>query len=362
VTEVRQGSWKWLFTWDGRVQRKPYFLAGSILTVIKYAIDYFVAAHFGETWRIWNYVFPASQISIFDLGLRRPEMYAILWAIAIPFFWIGIALTLRRLRDAGDRPGWIFLFFVPLANLLLFLWLILAPTTEKPITEAPDQGESRRTEGFRTEILGVLIAVVLGVALAVWGTQVLFVYGWGLFLGVPFLTGFIASWFLNLKKIRFVSQHNGRELIRASVHWCCPAKPRTGGARLSADGCPVGSSILRRRRINGTFDFATPQPYFSGTELRSMCGHPAARHVCGARRQIRSAGDSRNNQHYYQLASLGRMEERHRLSSTRASQRMVVPSWNRVSDCRTDCRIGTWSRALLSFFDRRFRRANHRVG
>jgi uncharacterized membrane protein YhaH (DUF805 family) len=202
VTEVRQGSWKWLFTWDGRVQRKPYFLAGSILTVIKYAIDYFVAAHFGETWRIWNYVFPASQISIFDLGLRRPEMYAILWAIAIPFFWIGIALTLRRLRDAGDRPGWIFLFFVPLANLLLFLWLILAPTTEKPITEAPDQGESRRTEGFRTEILGVLIAVVLGVALAVWGTQVLFVYGWGLFLGVPFLTGFIASWFLNLKKIR----------------------------------------------------------------------------------------------------------------------------------------------------------------
>jgi uncharacterized membrane protein YhaH (DUF805 family) len=199
---MRQGSWKWLSTWDGRVQRRPYFLAGSILTVIKFAIDSLVAAHFGERWRIWNYVFPSNQVSLFHLGQRQPEMYAILWAIAIPFFWIGIALTLRRLRDAGDGAVWVFLFFVPLANLLLFLWLTLVPSTAQPITETSAVSESLRTGNLRTEILGVMIAVVLGVALAVWGVQVLLVYGWGLFLGVPFLTGFVASWFLNLKKIR----------------------------------------------------------------------------------------------------------------------------------------------------------------
>jgi uncharacterized membrane protein YhaH (DUF805 family) len=198
---MKQGSWKWLFTWEGRVQRGPYLLAGSILTVIKYGIDSLVAAHFGQTWQIWNYVLPGSQLSVFELGQSRPEMYAILWAIAIPFFWVGIALTLRRLRDAGDRPAWIFLFFVTLANLLLFLWLTLVPSTAKPITEATAAAEPR-PGNLRTEIVGVAIAVVLGVALAVWGIQVLFLYGWGLFLGIPFFTGFVASWFLNIKKTR----------------------------------------------------------------------------------------------------------------------------------------------------------------
>ena len=199
---MRQSPLKWLFTWEGRVPRRQYFLAGSILTVIKYAIDSLVAAHFGESWRIWNYVFSSSEVSLFNLGLRQPEMYLILWAIAIPFFWIGIALTLRRLRDAGDRPVWIFLFFVPLVNLLLFLCLTLVPSTTKPITKPSAANKSGGTGNLRTEFFGVAIAVVLGVALAVWGVQVLLIYGWGLFLGVPFLTGFIASWFLNLKKVR----------------------------------------------------------------------------------------------------------------------------------------------------------------
>jgi uncharacterized membrane protein YhaH (DUF805 family) len=194
---MKQESWKWLFTWDGRVQRLPYFLVGTILAVLKYAIDFAVAAHFGERWRIWNYCFPSDNVSLFELGRRQPRLYAILWAIAIPFFWVGIALTLRRLRDAGYRAGWIFLFFVPVANLLLFLWLTFAPSSTKPIAEEIVANELRRIGKPRSAVFGVLIAVTVGFALAVLGSQVLGWYGWGLFLGVPFLTGFVASWFLN---------------------------------------------------------------------------------------------------------------------------------------------------------------------
>jgi uncharacterized membrane protein YhaH (DUF805 family) len=43
-------SWKWLFTFEGRVQRLEYFLAGIGLLAIKYAIDWSVAARFGEHW------------------------------------------------------------------------------------------------------------------------------------------------------------------------------------------------------------------------------------------------------------------------------------------------------------------------
>jgi uncharacterized membrane protein YhaH (DUF805 family) len=205
---MKRESWKWLFTWEGRVQRVPYLLAGTTLTIMKFVIDRSVAAHYGESWRIWNYFLPALDVSISGLGLRQPRLYAILWAVAILFFWVGIALTLRRLRDAGLQAGWIFLFFVPVVNLTLFLCLSFVPTSLKPTAEADDvanrelQSVAKNISKPRTEVFGVLIAVALGFALAVLGTQVLVLYGWGLFLGIPFLTGFIASWFLNAKAIR----------------------------------------------------------------------------------------------------------------------------------------------------------------
>jgi uncharacterized membrane protein YhaH (DUF805 family) len=199
---MKRESWRWLFTWEGRVQRLPYFLVGTILTGIKYLIDYSVAAHFGETWRIWSYFFPALGVSLSEMGTRQPKLYAILWAIAIPFFCVGIALTLRRLRDAGYGTGLIFLFFVPIANLVLFLWLTCAPSSPKPIAEDVGRGELRGTGKSGSAAFGVAIAVTLGFGLAVLGTQVLLVYGWGLFLGLPFFTGFVASWFLNAKTIQ----------------------------------------------------------------------------------------------------------------------------------------------------------------
>jgi hypothetical protein len=44
--------------------------------------------------------------------------------------------------------------------------------------------------------------VVLGLALVAFSAHVLIQYAWGLFLGVPFLTGFVASWFLNSETLR----------------------------------------------------------------------------------------------------------------------------------------------------------------
>jgi uncharacterized membrane protein YhaH (DUF805 family) len=183
--------------WEGRVQRRHYFLAGAILVAVKYAIDRSVAAKFGETWHIWNYFLPALDTSFFALGIRRPQLFGTLWAIAIPFFWVGIALTLRRLRDAGKSAVWIFLFFVPLANLAMFLWLSFAPSAAGGQIDRPIAGTPHRVAAPRRAALGMLLAVVLGLALVAFSAHALMQYAWGLFLGVPFLTGFVASWFLN---------------------------------------------------------------------------------------------------------------------------------------------------------------------
>jgi uncharacterized membrane protein YhaH (DUF805 family) len=191
----------WPFTWEGRVQRRHYFLTGAILVAAKYAIDWSVAAEFGEPWHIWNYFLPALDTSFFALGVRRPQLFGTLWAIAIPFFWIGIALTLRRLRDAGKSAVWIFLFFVPLANLGMFLWLSFAPSAARHRIESPIASKPRGVAAPRGAALGMLLAVVLGLGLVAFSARVLMEYAWGLFLGVPFLTGFVASWFLNSETV-----------------------------------------------------------------------------------------------------------------------------------------------------------------
>lgn len=138
--------------------------------------------------------FPPSHSVLFGLTGQHRSLYLTLWAIAIPFFWAGISLTLRRLRDAGHRPRWVFLFFFPIANLLLFLYLSLAPSKARlAVNPDPLPNKMAATDA----ILGVVIGAVLGFALELLSANYLAQYAWGLFLGVPFITGFVTSWFLN---------------------------------------------------------------------------------------------------------------------------------------------------------------------
>lgn len=194
-----------LLSFQGRACRTHYLVAGSLLLALKFIIDRSIAARFGQSWHIWSYFFPPADLSIFGLGSSNPRLYLILWAVAIPFFWIGIALTLQRLRDAGIRLGLVFLFFVPIANLFFFLFLCFASSVRseaEPSSPAPSLSRSSPRSG--AVLAGALLALVLGVIVVYLGANVLARYGFGLFLAVPFFTGFIASWALNASEIRSV--------------------------------------------------------------------------------------------------------------------------------------------------------------
>jgi hypothetical protein len=139
-------------------------------------------------------------------------MYLILWAIAIPFFWICIALTRRRLRDIGRGAGWTLLLFLPFANLALFLWLALALGTslsDDPETADPPSLAMK----YRLAISGVLLAATIGLILVLVSTLALARYSTPLFLGVPFLAGFVASWFLNLRSSHEIPETIGVSMI-----------------------------------------------------------------------------------------------------------------------------------------------------
>jgi hypothetical protein len=103
-------------------------------------------------------------------------------ALALPFIWIGTAMTSRRLRSA-ELPCWlVILFFVPVVNLVTLATLCIVP-------ERGEAERAPRASGFgAVTALWVAIAVC---SLLVWaGTGGLKVmYGLGLFIALPFCLG-----------------------------------------------------------------------------------------------------------------------------------------------------------------------------
>ena len=244
-----------LFSVSGPLAARPYTVTALSLVALKYAIDLTIAAHFGVPWPVTVYVLPAHDFNIFGIGSQHPQMFWMLWAIALPFFWAGIALTVRRLRDAGLRSAWLVLFFIPIANLLLFLLLSFRPSVDPAHLSTDEDSPELRPDA---PLFGLAFAVLLGLLLVLFSVQYLAQYAWGLFLGVPFLVGFVASWFLNARRLHTAAQTSGVAIIAVVVlgtfllgfryeGLACLAMALPLGGPIAIGGAMVARSCLRYR-------------------------------------------------------------------------------------------------------------------
>jgi Polyketide cyclase / dehydrase and lipid transport len=224
-----------LWTWNCTIDRAPYLLAGVMLFLVKFAIDWTVAkAGFGLTWSPLNYlVWPNDRVlRVFELDDPERRFSLTMLLVSVPFIWAGVILTLHRLRAAGLPPGLIVLFFVPLVNLLLFLILVVLPTRAATGAEGVLEGDAGAGElpahgrfwpptSFKKEApmtvwprwqvqlrqihrsivlesywRSGLVALAMTVPLAVLGVfvgaQLLQSYGFSLFVGAPFALGMIS--------------------------------------------------------------------------------------------------------------------------------------------------------------------------
>jgi len=187
-----------LWRWQGTIDRKSYAIAGCSAFVLKYFLDKVVAGLvFERTWYLWSYwqpLGPDTRVNAIHPDART--FAATLLTLAIPFIWLGVTLTVQRLRDAGQPVWLVVLFFVPVINLLFFLLLCAmgshsAPAQREaapwPETRALDRWIPRSTLGAAAASIGVAIAI--GSMFTVLGTQVLESYGWGLYVALPFCLG-----------------------------------------------------------------------------------------------------------------------------------------------------------------------------
>lgn len=182
----------------GEISRGRYAAYGLILFALKYNLDRIVAASFHKNLTPWNYLIPAEKLSAILAGSSDRRYYLLLFFLAIPFVWIGVSLTIRRLRSIG-LPVWLsILFFFPIVNLLFFLILCFTPGREADANvEMPRSMRFKvfldrviPTSTWGSAALGILLNVLSALLFTQFSVQTLSKYGWGLFVGLPFSLGF----------------------------------------------------------------------------------------------------------------------------------------------------------------------------
>lgn len=205
----------WAGLWQSRtgIDRRTYALVGVIGFAIKHNLDRFIARYvFHRPWHFFNYWIPAQEVSrITQLGSDTSIFLGTMLMLALPFIWVGVTLTMKRLRSAGLPNYLAALFFVPFLNLLFFVMLCLWPETPEGA-----QAHTARQQSWLFKIIpdsrlgsaavAMLITVPIGCGLAALGVYALANYGWGLFVALPFAMGFAAALLYGMRQPRTANE------------------------------------------------------------------------------------------------------------------------------------------------------------
>lgn len=186
------------------LSRGAYAIIGVILMATKYNIDRSVAAiSFDKNWTPIRYLMPADETALMHLTSADQTFLGAMLAISLPFILVGVWLTVRRLRSIG-LPEWLVaFFFVPVVNILLFVTLSILPSGLRERSPDGEDGDSASDEthdegllerlvpdgALGSAAMALAVTVPPGILILLFGITFFEVYGWGLFVGLPFVIG-----------------------------------------------------------------------------------------------------------------------------------------------------------------------------
>ncbi|HKN60054.1 MAG TPA: hypothetical protein VJW93_02675 [Candidatus Acidoferrales bacterium] len=190
-----------LWSPEGTVDRGPYALVGLVGFAIKHNFDRMLATGvFHRKWGLFNYWIPLDRAARVT-SLSTSDRTFLLWmlVLSLPFIWVGVALTTQRLRAMG-LPLWLVaLFFVPYLNLLFFLILCIYPSQSAQDLAKPPRARENRTldkiipdNRWGSAAMALLISSLVGAAAVFLSVRVVGVYGFGLFVALPFCLGLLS--------------------------------------------------------------------------------------------------------------------------------------------------------------------------
>jgi hypothetical protein len=203
-TNTAFGDW---WRASGTMSRGPYALVGILGFAVKHNLDRLVAAYgFHRPWNLFNYWVPVRDVvRITEVRGSEAVFLETMVALSLPFIWVGVVLTMKRLRSAGLPTHLVALFFLPFLNLLFLLMLCILPERELSLQKPSKDSSFTRLfpeSAVGSAALSLLITVPVGFGVAALGTQVLQNYGWGLFVALPFTMGFAAALVYGIRQPR----------------------------------------------------------------------------------------------------------------------------------------------------------------
>ena len=184
------------FTLEEGVGRRDYLVSGVALAALKYAGDVLIV--WSATGRIWSpldYLSPVTSLISTRLSQAPAAVLPVLAAWALPFLWIGISMSLRRVLDAG-RSAWLaLLFFVPGLSYLFMAVMSVLPSRARNVepTDAPRPYEAHLPRA----LLAIAAGGAIGIGMIALSVFALRSYGVSLFLGTPFVVGAITAFLFN---------------------------------------------------------------------------------------------------------------------------------------------------------------------
>ncbi|HEU4536638.1 MAG TPA: SRPBCC family protein, partial [Polyangiaceae bacterium] len=190
------------------------------LAAVKYGLDAaIVYAQTGVVWSPLRYLSPVFTLREEGLRFSSSATLALLAALALPFLWVGVSMSVRRAADAGLSPWAGLGFLVPLLNYPFMLAFCLLPPKPGVAQRWPAAGAYRSHVGppsagppstvdrtLRSALLGVAAGVVIAGAMGAVSIYVLGKYGAALFFATPFLMGAIGSYLYNRPRPRALPQ------------------------------------------------------------------------------------------------------------------------------------------------------------
>lgn len=189
-----------LFSSEGVTNRRTYAVVGIVGFVLKHNLDRLLAtAVFHRPWSPFNYWVPLGDVVRVTQVPRDEAIFlAAMLALALPFIWVGIVLTQKRLRSAALSPWLVGLFFIPFLNLVFFIVLSLIPEREprarpQAVSSTSPLARVMPDSKLGSATVALLVTVPFGFGATLLGADVLKNYGWGTFVAIPFTIGFIAA-------------------------------------------------------------------------------------------------------------------------------------------------------------------------
>ncbi len=249
-----------LWRWDGHVSRAAFATAGLVGVAIKHNLDRLIASSYLGNKNSFNYWAPLGRAArLVHLSDTEAKFLATLLLVSIPFIWVGVAMTVKRLRDAGQPIWLVVLFLCPVYQLAVFSPFCALPPHERsqelelapwPGPHGIDRFIPHSKIGSAT--LSIVVATVLGFGFVVMGTLVIGAYGWGLFVALPFCLGVFSVLSYSYHEPREWFDCMGVALLPVVLGWRHASSDRRRRNHLRADGravCVGPGGAWRRARL-----------------------------------------------------------------------------------------------------------------